>query len=420
MFQTSPFYTDRFLEAMLIASQKAQIDLDRQTVCCSQPDESCSDQGELPPGFYKSLKNKYELTIIAIKLYDILVEIKSPLLNFLHFAVGLTGDWELLAESLNQTLLTSACELGKEWRDGSILGSEPIPHFSAITSTYGDLLLSYLIYLFSDKTSSAFLFGQLQQAYVQSSTECINNAKYWDSNNFNPRKPFSYTNCLNIWSQTDLPLDSTKKELDQPYPLSFIPQMIWQAFILDFLRFLDPDHVITHDTRRVMRRGIKLLDNRKLIVQTCESMIIKLRNSYKELYGTDLDNGENLDNIFDNPEIPVLLKVDDKNKILNFFINLIVNWLNLNGKNISDISISQLLERIQTILENGITPLSLSRDILHQASLLMNKIILDLTINQLDEPLFIDICQFYNETCGLVINNEILKNSVLLSNLICN
>ena len=340
------------------------------------------------------------------------------MINFIHLVVGLCGDWELLAASLDKTVLTSTCEKGIEWRTGTILGGEPIPYFQSITSTYGDLVLAYFTILLRGRTSTGFLLGQLQQAYVQTGSECVLNVKYWDSNNFNPRKPFTYTSCSNIWPPTDLPDNLTKDGKNDPYSVSFIPQMVWHAFCLDFFIFLDPNYVITHDTRKVMRRGVKLLQNRKIIGETCIKLIDKLRSTFNELFGTNLDSGENLHTIMDNKDLPLLLRTADP-KLLKITINLILNWFKSTNTNISIIPLNQLEDKINSILENDITPLSVSRNIIRKAEIVMETIIIGLKINQITDELVKEICLFYNDTCGLLLNNQILRDSPILSNLIC-
>jgi hypothetical protein len=424
---TSPFYTDRFLEAMLISSRNASINSKQQTPCCSIQNNECSEIGELPKGFYFNTNNRYDFVIMAIKLYDILLETKSPFINFIHFAVGLCGDWELLASSLDKTLLTSACAKGQEWRDGSVLGNGPIPYFQPITSAYGDLLFSYLSLLFSNKVQSSFILGQLQEAYVQMGSECVINIKYIDSKNFNPRSPFKYGQCTDIWEEQALPSrnrnrnrnDTSNIEQPKQYPLSFIPQMVWHAFILDFFIFLDPDYVITHDTRRVMRRGVKLLQNRKVIKETCIKMIAKLRLTFKELFGEDVNSGENLHNLLDNKELLLLLKTANS-RLLQIIIDLILKWLKKTDTNISSIPLKELKDKINSFLDNSITSLSESRDVLNKAGIVMDNVIQGLTTNQLTDELFRDICLFYNETCGLLFHNEFLRDSALLSRFTCN
>lgn len=412
------FYTDQFLEAMLKASRNANLNTKQTFPCCSHQENQCSNQGELPQGFYFNLKSKYDLVVIAIKLYNLLQETKSPLINYIHFVAGLCGDWELLAASLDQTVLTSACEAGQEWRDASVLGNGPINFFQPITSIYGDIVLSFILFLFQDKTTVAFLAAQIQQAYVQIGSECVLNVKYWDSNNFNPRKPFTYSNCNNIWPSSDLPDNLNTILRNTRNRCSFLPQMVWHAFVLDFLRFLDPDYKFTHETRKVMRRGVKYLANRQFYLETCLQLIDRLRTTFKELFGENLDNNEDLHTIIDNPEVKNILKLKP-NDLLKIIINLILNWLQINETKISKIPINQLQQKIDSILDNSLTTTQESREILEKATIIIQQVIQGLSNNQLTPELFENICNFYNETCGLQLNNLILRDSPILSQLIC-
>lgn len=395
-------YTTRFVKAVLEGSRGAKIDRNRQTVCCSRLEGECSFKGELSDFFFIQIKNKYDFAIAAIELYDILLENRNPIINFLNFVMGIASEWELVAGNLSKTLLTSACLEGLPWRNGAILGGGPIPFFGEITSAYGDILLSFFAYLLRHNLDQMFNFGQVQEAFEQQRAECALDAKYWDSENFNPRKPFSYSACG--------PGPAAGREINKqkPYLLSLIPQMIWHACIVDMAIFLDPKTKFNSEFVRVIDQGKKLMARRFEIKKQCiaigEKIVDKIgQNTIDKFSKSDqllaiLQNNVIVRKVIGNinpaterlilrllvGEVPSFLS-DPTTPFLNRGNNILVVGSELQKK---------LLQKTNSIEEN--------ENILRQSILVIDQVIQGIQTNNLTPEMFRAICLFYNQTNKLL------------------
>lgn len=428
-------YTELFLKSMLEASKAAQIDPRKQTNCCSEIGGVCSQLGDLPRGFYFNLKSKYGLVILMIRLYDAILancntKANRCLLEYFHFVIGLSADWEILAAYLDKTVLTTACVKGQPWRDASILGNGPIPNFSAITSAYGDVFLSYFTYLFRDRLALSFVLGQLQQAYVQISTECVRQSRYWDSPNFNPRKPFSFTSCINLTGLSDLPKNVPLNNLYTPSLQNFLPQMVWHMFSIDFNNFLINTRnsetkfgKLNPSYQKIINRGKDIIKDRNFIKKTCLEMIIRLEQESVKLFGQPIapalgtgDGGGFPPNALKLISSRPLFQPSDD--ILFLLINFILEFLkdSPSGRVFDNPIIKTKLFKI---LESDITNQQKKLQIIKDAENIAVETIQALNKNAISPDLLKNICYFYNKTCGLNKINRELRGVPFLSDLRC-
>jgi hypothetical protein len=432
----SVLYTPKFVNAIINGSKNAKINK-IQTVCCSRPkgtNTACIFEGDLPSSFYIELKNKYDFCLAAIEIYDILLESNNKLINFLNFVVGITMEWELVAGSLKKTVLTSACLEGVPWRNGAILGDGPIPYFAEITSTYGDLILSFFCYLLRLNYDQSFNYGQIQEAYAQQRSECSLSQKYLDSDNFNPRKPFVYSPC-NIdllperYKNEEISVACAKRLAAGrggcAYPLSLIPQMVWLAFVIDIINFLDPKTTLTSEYRIKIRNGKQLMDKRLKIAEYCnkinELIIKKVGVEDIEKFSK---SGRLLEILKSNKIIRKLLgqagPLTD-NLILttllaevpDFLSDPTTSFLNAPG---NKIKIAFELEKLLIIPNKP----KLNDVILNKSIKLMDKIINSINTNTITDDLFTNICRFFNGITGLSKNEKLFSDVPGIADFKCN